>query len=63
VTLGAERGFMERTVNLDHLRRIMSLRLEEIFELIACEINQAGLAPYLARRRPPLRRVRADPAD
>jgi cell division protein FtsA len=47
VTLGAERGFMERTVNLDHLRRIMSLRLEEIFELIALEINQAGLAPYL----------------
>jgi cell division protein FtsA len=47
VTLGAERGFMERTVNLEHLRRIMSLRLEEIFELIAFEINQAGLAPYL----------------
>jgi cell division protein FtsA len=47
VTLGAERGFMERTVNLEHLRRIMSLRLEEVFELIACEINQAGLTPYL----------------
>jgi cell division protein FtsA len=47
VTLGAERGFMERTVNLEHLRRIMSLRLEEVFQLIALEINQAGLAPYL----------------
>jgi cell division protein FtsA len=46
VTLGAERGFMERTVNLEHLQRIMSLRLEEIFQLIALEINQAGLAPY-----------------
>lgn len=46
-TLGAQRGFMERTVNLDHLQRIMSLRVEEIFELVADEINQAGLAPYL----------------
>jgi cell division protein FtsA len=47
VTLGSRRGFMERAVNLEHLRRIMGLRLEEIFELIALELSQAGLLPYL----------------
>jgi cell division protein FtsA len=47
VTLGSRRGFMERAVNLEHLRRIMGLRLEEIFELIALELSQANLLPYL----------------
>jgi cell division protein FtsA len=47
VTLGSHRGFIERPVNLEHLRRIMGLRLEEIFELIALELSHAGLLPYL----------------
>jgi cell division protein FtsA len=47
VTLGKDRGFIERPVNLEHLRRIIGLRLEEIFELIALELSQAGLLPYL----------------
>jgi cell division protein FtsA len=36
-----------RTINLEHLRRIMSVRLEEIFQLIAREVEQAGLLDYL----------------
>jgi|MudIll2142460700_1097286.scaffolds.fasta_scaffold152965_2 cell division protein FtsA len=47
VTLGSEHGFVGRTVNLEHLRRIMSARLEEVFELIAHEVHQAGLLNYL----------------
>lgn len=47
VTLGSKRGFIERPVNLEHLRRIMGLRLEEILELIALEMSEAGLLPYL----------------
>jgi len=40
-------GATGRTINLEHLRRIMSLRLEEIFQLIAREVDQAGLLDYL----------------
>jgi len=36
-----------KTVNLEHLRRIMSLRLEEIFQLIAADLEQAEAANYL----------------
>jgi len=32
---------------LEHLRRIMSLRLEEIFQLIGQDLEQAGLLDYL----------------
>ncbi|MGH8023452.1 MAG: hypothetical protein ACRED1_07710, partial [Limisphaerales bacterium] len=32
---------------VEHLRQIMSLRLEEIFQLIAQDLEQAGLADYL----------------
>jgi cell division protein FtsA len=37
----------ERSINLEHLRRIMSLRLEEVFQLIAQEVGQTGLLAYL----------------
>ena len=47
VTLGSEHGFLGRTINLEHLRRIMSVRLQEILELIADEVQGAGLAHYL----------------
>jgi cell division protein FtsA len=36
-----------KVVNLEHLRRIMSLRLEEIFEMIEHELATAGLLDYL----------------
>jgi cell division ATPase FtsA len=47
VTLPNEHGFPERTMNLEHLRRIMSLRLEEMFQLIEQELNAKGLLDYL----------------
>jgi len=36
-----------RHVNLGHLQKIMSMRLQETFELIAKDIGQAGLIEYL----------------
>lgn len=42
-----ELGLPLKTVNLEHLRRIMALRLEEIFELIEQELRQAELSHYL----------------
>ncbi len=42
-----ELGLPLKPVNLEHLRRIMSLRLEEIFQLIAQDLEQAGLCDYL----------------
>ncbi|HZT21667.1 MAG TPA: cell division protein FtsA [Verrucomicrobiae bacterium] len=47
VTLTNELGLPFKTVNLEHLRRIMSLRLEEIFQLIAQDLEHAGLFDYL----------------
>lgn len=47
ITLTGELGLPEKTINLEHLRRIMSLRLEEIFQLIAQELDEAGLLNYL----------------
>ncbi len=47
VTLPNEHGLPERTINLEHLRRIMSARLEEIFQLIEQELNEKGLLDYL----------------
>ena len=47
IRLTSEVGLPERTVNLEHLRRIMSLRVEEIFELIEQELTAAGLLNHL----------------
>ncbi|HXG48842.1 MAG TPA: cell division protein FtsA [Methylomirabilota bacterium] len=47
VTETNEHGLPVKTVNLEHLRRIMSLRLEEIFELIEHDLSKAGLLDYL----------------
>jgi cell division protein FtsA len=47
VTITNELGLVLKVVNLEHLRQIMSLRLEEIFQLIAQDLEQAGLADYL----------------
>jgi cell division protein FtsA len=42
VTTSSELGQAARSVNLEHLRRIMSLRLEETFELIERELAEAN---------------------
>jgi len=47
VTFTNELGLPIKTINVGHLQRIMSLRLEEIFQLIAQDLEQAGLCDYL----------------
>jgi cell division protein FtsA len=47
LTISNELGLPLKTINLEHLRRIMSLRLEEIFQLIACDLEQVGAPDYL----------------
>jgi cell division protein FtsA len=47
VTLTNELGLPLKTINIEHLRQIMSLRLEEIFQLIAQDLEHAGLYAYL----------------
>jgi len=47
VTITNELGLPLKTVNVEHLQRIMSLRLEEIFQLIAQDLEQAGLYDFL----------------
>lgn len=45
--LSSDTGASDRTLNLEHLRRIMALRLEETLEIIAEDLDQAGLLDYL----------------
>jgi cell division protein FtsA len=40
-------GLPLKSVNREHLRRIMALRLEETFELIEAQLAQAGLLDFL----------------
>jgi cell division protein FtsA len=47
VTLASELGLPIKTINREHLRRIMSLRLEEIFQLIAQDLELVGALDYL----------------
>src|SRR5476651_463682 len=47
ISITNELGLALKTVNLEHLQRIMSLRLEELFEIIAHELEKAGLTDYL----------------
>jgi cell division protein FtsA len=47
ITIVNELGLPLKTVNLEHLQRIMSLRLEEIFQIIVADLESAGLADYL----------------
>jgi cell division protein FtsA len=47
LTITNELGLPLKTVNVEHLQRIMSLRLEEIFQIVAQDLEQAGLADYL----------------
>ncbi|MEJ0091543.1 MAG: cell division protein FtsA [Limisphaerales bacterium] len=47
LTISNELGLPLKTINVEHLQRIMSLRLEEIFQIIASDLEQAGLTEYL----------------
>lgn len=47
MNITSELGLPLNTVNLEHLHRIMALRLEEMFQLIAQDLEQAGLLEYL----------------
>ena len=47
ITIINEIGLALKSVNAGHLQRIMSLRLEEIFQLIAQDLESAGLTDYL----------------
>jgi cell division protein FtsA len=47
MNITSELGLPLNTVNLEHLSRIMTLRLEEIFQLITQDVEQAGLLDYL----------------
>ena len=47
ITITNELNLPLKTVNVEHLQRIMSLRVEEIFTLIAQDMEQAGLFDYL----------------
>jgi cell division protein FtsA len=47
LTISNELGLPLKTINVEHLQRIMSLRLEEIFQIIASDLEQAGLTDYL----------------
>jgi cell division protein FtsA len=47
LTITNELGMPLKTVNVGHLQRIMSLRIEEIFQLIEQDLEAAGLCNYL----------------
>src|SRR5438445_411756 len=47
IAINNELGMPIRTINLEHLRRIMSLRLEELFQLIAHDLEQTASLDYL----------------
>jgi cell division protein FtsA len=47
ITVTNELGLPLKVVNVEHLQRIMSLRLEEIFEIVAQDLEQAGALDYL----------------
>lgn len=47
ITIANEIGLELKKISVENLRRIMALRLEEIFQLIAQDLEQAGLLDYL----------------
>jgi cell division protein FtsA len=47
VTISSDLGLPLKIISLENLRRIMALRLEEIFNLIVQDLQQAGLSDYL----------------
>jgi len=47
ISITNELGLELKRVNVEHLQRIMSLRIEEIFQLIAADLEAVGLTDYL----------------
>src|SRR3989454_835493 len=47
LTLASELGLQPKQINLEHLRRIMSVRLEEIFQLVGQDLEQADVLDYV----------------
>jgi cell division protein FtsA len=47
ITIPNEFGLPHKTVSLENLRRIMALRLDEIFQLIEQDLEQADVLDYL----------------
>jgi cell division protein FtsA len=47
ITISNDLGMPIKAINLENLRRIMSLRLEEIFQLICQDLEQAQALDYL----------------
>jgi len=47
ISLMSEHGLEIKRLSLEHLQRIMSLRLDEIFRLIAQDLEAVGLSDYL----------------
>ncbi len=47
ISITNELGLELKRINVEHLQKIMSLRLEEIFQLIAQDLEQAGLTDYM----------------
>ncbi len=47
ITITNEIGLEMKKINLENLRRIMALRIEEIFQLIAQDLEAQGLVDYL----------------
>jgi cell division protein FtsA len=47
ISITNELGLELKRLNHEHLQKIMSLRIEEIFQLIAHELEAAGLTDYL----------------
>ncbi len=47
LTIANDLGLPTRSINLEHVRRIMSLRIEEILQLVGQELEQVGVLDYL----------------
>src|SRR5688572_19384205 len=47
IALSNDLGIHERNISLEHLRRIMSARLEETFEIIARDLEEAGVLHHV----------------
>jgi cell division protein FtsA len=47
VTITGEFSQSSKTINLEHLRQIMALRVEEIFQIIEQDLARAGLLDYV----------------
>ena len=47
ISAATELGTPQKTINLEHLRRIMALRVEEILQLIDRELSEAGALDYV----------------